>query len=87
MQIMHGYHALVKVFAAVTAIALLTASPVAAQIVGNTPCPTTGAGCFNGAGKPWQAVAPSSGEQGAASIPDLSGIWARISFPGFEPPL
>jgi hypothetical protein len=23
----------------------------------------------------------------AASIPDFSGIWARLSFPGFEPPL
>jgi len=25
--------------------------------------------------------------EGAASIPDFSGIWARLSFPGFEPPL
>jgi hypothetical protein len=25
-------------------------------------------------------------EQGAASIPDFSGIWAHPSFPGFEPP-
>jgi hypothetical protein len=34
------------------------------------------------------AVGPAnSGAQGAASIPDFSGIWARISFPGFEPPL
>src|SRR6516165_3260526 len=23
--------------------------------------------------------------QGIASIPDFSGIWARLSFPGFEP--
>src|SRR6516225_9832949 len=23
----------------------------------------------------------------AASLPEFSGIWARISFPGFEPPL
>jgi hypothetical protein len=39
-----------------------------------------------------QTVAPAvgqanSGTQVAASIPDFSGIWARISFPGFEPPL
>ena len=27
----------------------------------------------------------SSGAQGAASVPDFSGIWARLSFPGFEP--
>ena len=42
------------------------------------------------------AVVPASGQtagsanggaQGAASIPDFSGHWARISFPGFEPPL
>src|SRR5262245_44272431 len=29
----------------------------------------------------------SNGDQSAASIPDLSGIWGRLSFPGFEPPL
>jgi hypothetical protein len=39
-----------------------------------------------------QAVAPmagpaSSGTQSAAATPDFSGIWARLSFPGFEPPL
>jgi hypothetical protein len=39
----------------------------------------------------WGQVAPSvgpagSGTQGAASIPDFSGIWAHPSFPGFEPP-
>jgi hypothetical protein len=28
-----------------------------------------------------------SGAQGAPSIPDLSGIWARVSFPGFGRPL
>jgi hypothetical protein len=27
-----------------------------------------------------------SGTQGAASIPDFSGIWSHPSFPGFEPP-
>jgi hypothetical protein len=27
----------------------------------------------------------NSGAQGVASIPDFSGIWARLSFPGFEP--
>ena len=37
-----------------------------------------------------QTVAPAVGpaairEQSAASIPDFSGIWARLSFPGFEP--
>jgi len=35
-----------------------------------------------------QAAAPiGSGNQSAASIPDFSGIWGRLSFPGFEPPL
>jgi hypothetical protein len=35
-----------------------------------------------------QAVAPAdSGKESAASIPDFSGLWARVSFPGFEPPL
>ena len=39
-----------------------------------------------------QAVAPAigsenSGAPGAAAIPDFSGLWARVSFPGFEPPL
>jgi hypothetical protein len=29
----------------------------------------------------------TSGTQSAASIPDFSGIWGRLSFPGFEPPL
>ena len=29
----------------------------------------------------------SQGAQGAASIPDFSGIWARVSFPGFGRPL
>ena len=34
-----------------------------------------------------RAVGPaSSGTQGAASIPDFSGIWSHPSFPGFEPP-
>jgi hypothetical protein len=33
------------------------------------------------------AVGPAgSGPQGAAAIPDFSGIWSRPSFPGFEPP-
>jgi hypothetical protein len=35
-----------------------------------------------------QAAAPiGSGNQNAASIPDFSGIWARVSFPGFGRPL
>ena len=29
----------------------------------------------------------NSGTQGAASIPDFSGIWAHLSWPDFEPPL
>ena len=30
---------------------------------------------------------PANGAvEGAASVPDFSGIWARLSFPGFEPP-
>jgi hypothetical protein len=36
----------------------------------------------------YQTVAPADrpgGAQGAASIPDFSGIWAHYSFPGFEP--
>jgi hypothetical protein len=37
-----------------------------------------------------QSVAPAgpsdSGAQSAASIPDLSGTWGHISWPGFEPP-
>jgi hypothetical protein len=51
--------------------ALLTTAPAAAW--GQTAEPATGQ--LNGAA------------QGAASIPDFSGMWARISFPGFEPPL
>ena len=35
-----------------------------------------------------QAAAPTgSGNQSSASIPDFSGIWGRLSFPGFAPPL
>jgi hypothetical protein len=33
------------------------------------------------------AGGPASGAQSAASIPDFSGMWARISFPGFELPV
>jgi hypothetical protein len=38
-----------------------------------------------------QTVVPAvgtanSGTQSAAPIPDFSGIWGRLSFPGFEPP-
>jgi hypothetical protein len=34
------------------------------------------------------AVGPSnSATQGAPSVPDFSGIWARVSFPGFGRPL
>jgi hypothetical protein len=34
------------------------------------------------------AAGPATeGAQGAASIPDFYGPWARVSFPGFEPPL
>ena len=29
----------------------------------------------------------TSAVTGAALTPDFSGIWARFSFPGFEPPL
>jgi hypothetical protein len=36
--------------------------------------------------QPVGAVQPS-GTTDAALIPDFSGIWARLSFPGFEPPL
>src|ERR1700675_3760860 len=32
------------------------------------------------------AVGPASGAQGAASIPDFSGVWRHPSLPGFEPP-
>jgi hypothetical protein len=32
------------------------------------------------------AVPAPGGTQGAASIPDFSGIWSHPSFPGFEPP-
>ena len=32
-----------------------------------------------------QTVAPAAGTQGAASMPDLSGIWWHPSLPGFEP--
>jgi hypothetical protein len=39
-----------------------------------------------------QAAAPAVGRsnsatQGDAAIPDFSGIWARVSFPGFGRPL
>jgi len=39
-----------------------------------------------------QTVGPAvgtanTGTQSTASIPDFSGIWGRLSFPGFEPPL
>jgi hypothetical protein len=33
-----------------------------------------------------RAAGPAASTQGTASIPDLSGIWAHPSFPGFEPP-
>jgi hypothetical protein len=33
-----------------------------------------------------QTAAPATGPQGAASIPDFSGIWWHPSLPGFEPP-
>jgi hypothetical protein len=34
------------------------------------------------------AAVPTNGDaQGALSLPDFSGMWARVSFPGFEPPL
>jgi hypothetical protein len=37
---------------------------------------------------PMQTAAPiDGGNQSAASIPDFSGIWGRLSFPGFAPPL
>ena len=51
--------------------ALLTATAVPA--LGQTAGPA--AGPANG------------GAQAAASIPDFSGPWDRVSFPGFEPPL
>ena len=38
----------------------------------------------------YQTVVPADrpgGAQGVALAPDLSGIWAHYSFPGFEPPL
>jgi hypothetical protein len=37
-----------------------------------------------------QAVAPAVGPesaQGAASVPDFSGIWAHLTWPDFEPPI
>jgi hypothetical protein len=37
-------------------------------------------------GQALPAEPASSGAQGAASIPDFSGIWSHPSFPGFEPP-
>jgi hypothetical protein len=33
------------------------------------------------------AIGASSGAQGAASIPDFSGIWAHMTWPDFEPPV
>jgi hypothetical protein len=53
------------------AAALLTAAGVPALAQTTGPL----AGPVNGA------------VEGAASIPDFSGLWARVSFPGFEPPL
>jgi hypothetical protein len=35
---------------------------------------------------PTAVPSASSAAQGAASIPDFSGIWSHPSFPGFEPP-
>jgi hypothetical protein len=52
------------------AAALLTAAAVPAS--GQTAGPAGGPA--------------NGGAQGAASIPDFSGHWARVSFPGFEPP-
>src|SRR5580704_8490185 len=39
-----------------------------------------------------QTVAPAAGPghgvtQGAASVPDLSGVWTHPYWPGFDPPL
>jgi hypothetical protein len=39
-----------------------------------------------GQDRPRAVGATGSGTQGAASIPDFSGIWSHPSFPGFEPP-
>jgi hypothetical protein len=56
---------------ALVTAALLTAAAVPAS--GQTAGPAAG---------------PSNGgAQGVASIPDFAGLWARVSFPGFEPPL
>jgi hypothetical protein len=33
-----------------------------------------------------QTPAPAGGAQGAAAIPDFSGIWAHLTWPDFEPP-
>jgi hypothetical protein len=32
-----------------------------------------------------QAVAPNSGKESTASVPDVSGVWLHPSIPGFEP--
>jgi hypothetical protein len=52
---------------------------------GGTSC----GGGFNALGQLYQPVGAGSARDvtGAALIPDFSGIWARFSFPGFEPPL
>lgn len=47
------------------------------------------AALLTAAAVPAQPVGPGrpADATNAALIPDFSGIWARISFPGFEPPL
>src|SRR5215471_7976827 len=56
----------------------------------NTRCTLVAATLLTAAAVPafGQTADPANGgAQGAVSIPDFSGLWARVSFPGFEPPL
>jgi hypothetical protein len=53
-------------------ISMILAAAVAAPALGQTAAPA--------------AESASGATQGAASIPDFSGIWTHPSLPGFEPP-
>src|SRR5215467_13981941 len=61
-------------------LAAMAVTPALGQSAAPAPSlPSSASGDGKGGG--------NSGNQGAASIPDLSGVWAHPSWPSFEPPL
>jgi hypothetical protein len=66
------------------------ASSVWGQVLAPTDTNAQGAASVAGSDTLYAPVTTSGGRGGAeatSSIPDFSGIWARLSFWGFEPPL